>query len=223
VRVGFDIDGLVVYAHQFVHANLITTPYLQYASLPVRCGMTATGTVSTTMRFICSAVVSEGGQEENGGTPLCIEGTVTAASGADTHILSVRPKTTFNSITNRTKFALDSIDVTVTGNNPVLWKLVAGQALTTPTFADVNTTYSSMEALAGAGTLSGTPAIVIAQGYVAVTATVKTASSRKISDTVPITLNQAGAVRNLGTLTVLVQGIGGTSATRATLNWRELR
>lgn len=223
VRVGFDIGGSIVYVHEFLHANVIAVPYFQTASLPIRCGMTSTGTVTTTMRFICSSVLAEGGQEETGGLPACVEGTVTAASGADTHILSIRPKTTFNSITNRIKVVLDSIDVIVTGNQPVLWKLVIGQALTAPTYADVNTTYSSIEALAGAGTLSGTPALVLQQGYVGASAQAKGTSNPRISSKIPLTLDAAGAVRANGTITVLVQGVGGTSATRVILNWRELR
>lgn len=223
VRVGFDIGGKIVYAHQFIHANLDANPYIQNASLPVRCGMTASGTVTTTMNFICSAVLSEGGQEENGGVPATVEGTVTAGNGADTHILSIRPKTTFNALSNRIKVVLDSVDVVVTGNSPVLWKLVIGQALTAPTYADVNATYSCMEALAGAGTLSGTPALTILSGYVAATAQNKGTTNKNVSSKITITLNAAGAVRANGTVTVLVQGIGATSACRVALNWRELR
>jgi len=223
VRVGFDIDGLIVYVHSFKHANLVAMPYIQSASLPVRCGMVSTGAASTTMRFICCAVVSEGGQEEDGGVPLSVSGAITASSGADTHILSIRPKATFNEIVNRTKIIPDSVDIVVTGSNPVEWKLVAGQALTTPTFADVNATYSAVECLAGAGTLSGTPAIVLQSGYIPATAQSKGQTNPQIGSRIPLTLTAAGAARALGTLTVLVAGVGGTSACRATLNWRELR
>lgn len=223
VRVGFDIGGCIVYAHEFNHANIAAVPYIQYASLPIRCGMTASGTVSATMRFICSAVISEGGQEELSGYPMAAEGAVTAASGADTHILSVRPKTTFNSLTNRIKVVLDSIDIVVTGVQPVSWKVVIGQALIAPTFANVNLAFSGCEFLAGAGTLSGAPALTVLQGFVPASGTVKGSSSQRFATKIPITLNAAGAARDNGTLTVLVNGVGGTSATRAILNWRELR
>jgi hypothetical protein len=36
-------------------------------------------------------------------------------------------------------------------------------------------------------------------------------------------LNAAGAVRANGTITLLVTGIGGTSACRAIMNWKEIR
>lgn len=223
VRVGFDIDGKIIYVHQFLHANRIASPYMQTANLPIRCGMTCTGTVSTTMNFICASVNSEGGQEDVAGNTFSIEGTATAGNGARTHILSVRPKTTYNSITNRVKFQLESIDILVTGTNPVEWELCLGDTLSgTTTFNDVNTTYSAFE-YNTAGTTSGTPSLVIAQGYIAASASVKSVTSAKLSQKYPITLDAAGAVRSLGTLTLLVSGIGGTSATRAAFNWREIR
>jgi hypothetical protein len=223
VRVGFDLGGLVVYTHEFVHANLVASPYIATANLPVRCGMTCSGTVSTTMNFICCSVISEGGQDDATGYAFSQQGTVTAGNGTDTHILSVQPKTTFNSIANRSKFVLESVDVTVTGSSPVLWKLVLGQAISgTTDFIDANATYSAIEYNI-LGTLSDSPAIVIAQGYVAASAQSKTATSTRVPFKYPITLNAAGAARVNGRLSVIVQGIGGTSATRCVLNWKEIR
>lgn len=223
VRVGFDIGGTVYYAHQFLAANSITSPYIQSANLPVRCGMTCTGTVSATMNFICCSVMSEGGLEDLPGRGFGIEGTVTASSGARTHILSVRPKTTFNSITNRIQFILEAVHLLVTGNNPVLWELCIGQAISgTTTYNDVNTTYSGFE-YNTAGTISGSPALVIASGYCAATASTKGDVRADVVTRYPITLDAAGAVRALGTLSLIVTGIGGTSATRAVMNWKEVR
>ena len=229
VRVGFDINGLVYYAHQFTHANGVTTPYVQSANLPIRCGMTASGTVSTTMNFICSAVMSEGGSADVRGRGFTTEGTVSAASGTRTHILSVRPKTLFNSLVNRGKYELDNVNVVVTGTSAVLWELCLGQAISgTTTFNDVNTTYSAFE-FNTAGTISGSPTIVIASGYCGGTGAANGAQSisvkdiRYISSKYPITLDASGAVRSIGTLSVIVTGIGGNSACRCSLNWREIR
>lgn len=225
VRMGFDVDGQIIYAHEFNHAERIATPYIQTATLPVRCGMSCTGTVSTTMRFICSAVISEGGQEDTAGNTFSIEGTATAGSGARTHILSVQPLTTFNSLTNRLKFILDSVDILVTGNAPVKWELCIGQAISgTTTFTPVNATYSGFE-FNTAGTVSGDPGIVIATGYVAASATSKSVTQAKLSQRYPITLAAGGALRadNFGRMTLLVSGIGASSATRCAFNWREIR
>jgi hypothetical protein len=223
VRVGFDLDGQIVYAHEFLHANQDSSPYIQTASLPIRCGMVCSAEASATMKFICASVSSEGGQEDVNGFSFAAEGTVTASSGARTHILSIRPNTTFNSLANRTKFVLESIELLVTGSNPVLWELCIGQAISgTTTYTDVNATYSAFE-FNTAGTIDGDPAIVIASGYAAASVQTKSAISSRIANRYPITLDSAGAVRALGTMSVIVTGIGGTSATRVSLNWKELR
>jgi hypothetical protein len=222
VRVGFDINGLVYHAHHFEHANVITTPYFQTANLPVRCGMTCTGTVSTTMNFICSSVVSEGGSPESRGRGFSVEGTATAGNATRVHILSIRPQTTFNSISNRAKFELDSINMLVTGTVPVLWELCIGQAISgTTAFTSVNSTYSGFE-FNTAGTISGSPTIVVANGYCG-RDTGASAIFKNVTTKYPITLDASGAIRSLGTLSVLVTGTTATSACRCSLNWREIR
>lgn len=223
VRCGFDIDGVLYYVHEFKHANIQEVAYMQTANLPIRAGMTCTDTVSTTMRYICASVSSEGGETDVGGYNFSAEGTVTASSGARTHILSLRPKTTFNSITNRTKLVLESVDVLVTGNSPVKWELVLGQAISgTTSFNDVDTTYSAFE-YNTAGTISGSPTLVIASGYCASSTQNKGSVNRTMANKYPITLDVAGAVRSMGTMSLIVTGLGGTSACRAVMNWREIR
>lgn len=223
VRVGFDIGGSIIYCHEFNHANLANVPYVQNASLPIKCGMTSSGTVTTTMRFICSAVISEGGQEDISGISCCAIGSVTASNGADTHILSIRPKTTFNSITNRTKFVPESVDLIVTGSSPIIWKMVIGQAISgTTTFNDANASYSAFE-YNTAGTISGSAALILQRGFVASSTQTKGASSPRITYKIPITLSADGLHRANGTLSIIVNGIGGTSACQAVINWKELR
>ena len=65
VRMGFVIDGLLYICHKFNHANNISTVYMTTASLPIRMEITNTGTTasSSTMKQICSSVMSEGGYE----------------------------------------------------------------------------------------------------------------------------------------------------------------
>lgn len=222
MRIGFDMAGETMYVHEFLHANVSSYPYIQTANLPIRVGMIATGNVTTDMDFICSAISSEGGQQETFGHLFSTEGTATAANGADTHILSIQPKTTFNSLVNRTDIALQSIDLLVTGNSPILYKICLGQALTSTSTADVNTAYSATETITG--TLSGIPALVLSSGYVAATGSTKDSLRvANLKTKLPITLDAAGNQRDLGRITVLVQGIGGNSATRVSLNWKEIR
>lgn len=223
VRVGFDIDGVVVIAHQFTHANYQTVAYMQTANLPIRAGMNCTGTVSTTMRFICASVTSEGGTTDLAGYTHVQTAAVTAAQDARTHVLSIRPRTTFNSIVNRVKFVLENLDIAVTGNAPVYWELVLGQAITgTTTFNNVNATYSAFD-YNTAGTISGSPSVILGAGYVASSSNTKGALNKAVSNRYPITLDSAGAVRSLGTISLLATGIGNASAMRASMTWTEIR
>ena len=68
VRVGFVIDGQFVLCHTFHHANLIQSTYMTTGSLPLRLEIKNTGTTSSnsTMKQVCSSVISEGGYELNG-------------------------------------------------------------------------------------------------------------------------------------------------------------
>lgn len=223
VRVGFDINGLIYFAHEFNHANAFTHPYFSRATLPVRCGMTCTGTVTAAMNFICSAVASEGGLPEPLGRSFSYSANVTAGNETATHALSLRPKLLFNSITNRTLFQLESISLLVRGNSPVKWQMALGQAISgTTTFNDVNTIYSGFE-YNTAGTISGSPALVFSEGFVGATNQQKGTASKGVSQRYPVTLDQSGAHRAMGTMTVVVTGLGGASDVDVNLTWREVR
>ncbi len=65
VRTGFFIDGRPVVAHTFYNTNKNSTTYMTTACLPLRYEIenTAGQTGSSTMRQICSTILSEGGYE----------------------------------------------------------------------------------------------------------------------------------------------------------------
>ena len=223
VRIGFEIDRKLTYCHEFDHANLAANPYIASANLPIRAGQTVeSGTRSTTMNFICCNVSSEGGVDNPYGVPNNINANVTAVNGVRTHILSVRPKTTFNGLTNRTKIIETELEVTVTGTSPVLWEMCIGQAISgTTTFSDVNSTNSSIE-YNTAGTVSGNPTLVIDRGYVIATNQTKGSQTRLITVKIPITLDAAGLQRLNGTISIVVTGVGGNSNTFCVFKWLEI-
>ena len=68
VRLGFVVDGKFIHCHSFHHANLITSTYITTASLPLRYEIANTGitTSSSTLKQVCSTVISEGGYELRG-------------------------------------------------------------------------------------------------------------------------------------------------------------
>ena len=84
VRTGFIINGQFVPCHNFDHANLVSTTYITTASLPMRYEMentAATGSAST-LKQVCSTVISEGGYQLAGaqlsvGNPITSPTTLT--------------------------------------------------------------------------------------------------------------------------------------------------
>jgi hypothetical protein len=69
VRVGFVIGGQFIHCHSFHHANIIPSTYITTGSLPIRYELFNTGISTTgisTMKQICSTVISEGGYELRG-------------------------------------------------------------------------------------------------------------------------------------------------------------
>jgi hypothetical protein len=96
VRVGFIIDGNFILCHKFNHANLITSTYITTASLPLRYEITNTGVTAnpSTLKQVCSSVISEGGYELRGaqlsiGTPITAP-TSLATAGTYYPIVSIK-------------------------------------------------------------------------------------------------------------------------------------
>ena len=99
VRIGFVINGNFYVCHKFHHANILATTYITTASLPLRYEITNTGATSgvSTLKQICSTVLSEGGYQLNGlqqaiGIPVTTPRNL-AAAGTFYPIVSIRLKT----------------------------------------------------------------------------------------------------------------------------------
>ena len=224
VRVGFDIDGQVFYAHQFLNANSITDTYMQSATLPIRYELTTSASATADMKPICAAVISEGGDEDPHGYEFSAEFTRTAGNGTPVHIGSIRPFLTFNSIQTRYRIIPTSIESIVTGNNPVIFSVVYGATFSAgPTWAGAAlSAYSGAEITTAGGTIATSP-ITARQWYNASSATTKQSGGVDLSDFYPLTLDAAGANRAMGTMSIYATGIGATSACRVAINWKELR
>src|SRR6056300_760483 len=102
VRMGFVIDGKFIHAHSFHHANYIQSTYITTATLPLRYeieNLDDTASVST-LKQVCSTVISEGGYELRGrqgavGTPINAMRDL-PATGVLYPIVSLRLKSTPN-------------------------------------------------------------------------------------------------------------------------------
>jgi len=96
VRMGFVINEQFILCHTFNHANIIASTYITTASLPLRYEIfnTAGTTGTSTLKQICSTVLSEGGYELRGkqqsiGTPITAPRTF-AVAGTYYPIVGIR-------------------------------------------------------------------------------------------------------------------------------------
>lgn len=227
VRVGMNLDWNMIYAHEFLNANNLTVPYMQSATLPIQILVTATNSNATkTVYFKCSAVDSEWGFEEERGFSFTTPRTITTAGNETrTHLLSLRPKLTYNGIVNRERLVPWPLELYNAGNSSIFWEIVIwAQFSVAPTWADVNTSWSAFEYSSG-GTFSwlGTGAIVVASGFCLASNQLKEVISAEITAKYPITLDRAGNQRANGTLTVLVTWIAGTATIHGSMNYKEIR
>ena len=98
VRIGFEIAGVIHYAHEFLHANTVAIPWASTPNLPVRYRIvTTTSSGVCSMRCICAAVMSEGGTNDTG--LISYHSTEGAAYTTDTEnsihcVLALRRKAT---------------------------------------------------------------------------------------------------------------------------------
>lgn len=166
VRTGFVINGKLVHCHSFHHANLIASTYMTTASLPVRYEIENLGTTasSSTLKQVCSTVLSEGGYELRGaqstvGIPVATPYDLTNAS-TFYPVISIRLKSTFlDAIVILTALSIMGI----TNNASYNWKVVAGGTTTGGTWVsagddsavEYNITGTSFSDAGGRGLASG--------------------------------------------------------------------
>ena len=96
VRIGFNIDGMLYYAHEFRHANAVTDVYMSTASLPVGYYIeNVSGAAGSNLRQICSSVTREGAEQNPSvQTEADNYGVVSTATTTLRSILTVRLKST---------------------------------------------------------------------------------------------------------------------------------
>lgn len=221
VRIGFDIDGIIYYAHQFLNANTtLTTVYMKKSDLPVRWEIAGNGVA--TMQATCSAVISEGGSEADEGLLFSTDTGVTSrtvTAGTPLPVIAVRPATTFNSITNRVNFRLESASwIPTSGTNAFKWEIIYNPTITGGAWNSVNAS-SSAEVNITATSVSG--GIVVASGFDnATSANRQLEFVNGISSRYPWCHDGAG---NQIPFAIVFTEFAGNSDISASMQWRELR
>lgn len=130
VVIGFDIEGVLYPAHQLNNANSLTVPYTQTFNLPVRLELRNTGaSAGATIQFVCCSVQSEGGEDQRGFPRSAPIGIVTTGVTTRRPVLSIRPKATYNSRTNRAQIKDLEFQLRATTNDSY-FEVVVGGAVT---------------------------------------------------------------------------------------------
>jgi hypothetical protein len=232
VRMGFFVDGVPVYVHEFLNANNIATPYMTTANLPLRYEIENTAGTSgaTTLLQVCAMIASEGGFSVELGFPFQTSNAATTIAVTTRRpVLSIRPRALFNSIANRASLLPEHFHV-YSQDQDVFYEIVYGGSLTDASFANVDATYSAMERDVAATAISG--GVVIDSGYVVVGAgpgsnTASGAQLESLLSKLPLTLNIAGSHPTsplTDSLSIVATSIpGGATDVSASLSWRELR
>lgn len=172
VRLGFVIDGNFVHAHSFHHANIIQSTYITTASLPLRYEIANTGitTSSSTLKQVCSSVISEGGYELRGlqqaiNTPIRAPVDLPSPAGTYYPVLSIRLKSSPNRLD--AIVILTALSLMGTGNGPQYnWQVRASATTSGGTWTNAGTD-SAVEYKIDGGTVSG--GRILASGFFAST------------------------------------------------------
>lgn len=169
VRIGFVIDGEFRVCHKFHHANLITSTYITTASLPLRYEITNTGVTSgiSTLKQICSSVISEGGYTLSGlqqaiGIPLTSPRNLPLA-GTFYPVVSIRLKKSPDRLDGLVICTAISVMATTSGNYN--WQLIASGATTGGTWSSAGANSAVDYNITGA-TFSG--GRILASGFFSV-------------------------------------------------------
>lgn len=216
VRFGFVIDGKLVYVHQILNANNLTEVYMSTPNLPVRFHNVNTGATSgtTTMKHICSTVISEGGYDPLGITRSVdrgISGSVITTTLEP--LISIRLKSAYNRVnitklkssvmtsTNANFRYVISLNPTITGGTAASWTSVTNSAVEYDISQD--------------GTVSN-EGTVLSSGYVA-------NSVEQLSVDLESAVGLAADISGTSDIiTLSVQTISGSNTFFGSFGWKEL-
>ncbi len=222
-RFGFFLDGKLTYVHEFRNTNNLDVVYMSTPNLPIRYSIENDGNgPATFLDHLCSAVVSEGGQQH--------EGVIHQQSTAGAHvdmatenvlyaIVGIRLKSTHLAMT----IELLKVAVTLqTQSKDIEWVLIFNPTIAgTPSW--VNKTNSAIQYFLGAEAHTITGGTNIDSGYVATGAGASASSADDDSPDNALRLGStiAGVQQ---TIVLCARPINGATAVdvEGGITWREL-
>jgi hypothetical protein len=223
VRIGFVINGNFYVCHKFHHANILATTYITTASLPLRYEITNTGATSgaSTLKQICSTVLSEGGYQLNGlqqaiGIPVTTPRTLTVA-GTFYPIVSLRLKTSPNRLDAIVICTAISIIATSTGS--FNWQVIASGATTGGSWLPAPGGSSVDYNINGTSFTGGR---ILASGYFSVSNQGSTQVDILKEALFKTQLERNGLTGTPFELTIVIASNGGGDTVLASMDWEEI-
>jgi hypothetical protein len=217
VRVGFVRDGKIFYVHEFSHTNLLDKVYMTTANLPIRYEIKrVSGSGSASLKQICCSVSSEGGYEKRGLSFSASNGVTGITLSGRRPILSIRPKTTFNSLENRVLIEPKSIELLAV-TNPVFYEVVYNGTLTNASFSNVDAGSSVEFDVAATAITGGT---VIRSGYVSAgIGNSSQVQTPELLNKLVLALDIAATAQDV--LTIVATNIGNNPVAYGNITWME--
>lgn len=222
VRIGFVINGKFIHCHSFHHANLITSTYITTASLPLRYeikNITATAS-SSTLKQVCSTVISEGGYELRGlqqaiGTSITAPYSL-ATAGTFYPVISIRLKST----TLDAVVVLSALSIMAAGGTAnYSWRVIESATTTGGTWVSAGANSSVEYNLTGTATTGGR---IAAQGYFSASNQTLAATDILREALFKFQLERDGLTGTPYEITLVVAASANTSTVHASLDWEEI-
>jgi hypothetical protein len=223
VRMGFVIDGNFYVCHKFHHANVIASTYITTASLPLRYEITNTGATSgaSTLKQICSTVLSEGGYQLNGlqqaaGVPVTTPRTL-AVAGTFYPIVSLRLKTSPNRLD--AIVICTAISVVATSTGTYNWQVVASGTTTGGTWVSAGAAASVEYNISGTSFAGGR---ILASGFFSVSNQGSTQVDILKEALFKTQIERNGLTSTPFELSVIVASNGAGDTVLASMDWEEI-
>jgi hypothetical protein len=222
VRTGFVINGKFVHCHSFNHANLIDSTYITTASLPLRYEITNTSAAvsSSTLKQICSTVISEGGYELRG-KPQGIGTVITspysmATAGTFYPVVSLRLKATeLDAIV-----ILNAISLMAAGGTAnYVWQILSSATTSGGSWQSAGANSGVEYNISGTSTSGGS---VLAQGYFSASNQSTSAVDILKEALFAFQLERNGLTSTPYELSLVASASANTSTLHASVNWQEI-
>ena len=228
VRMGLVINGQLILCHSFHHANLITSTYITTASLPLRYEIrnveTPSPATSSTLKQICSTVISEGGYQLNGaqqaiGTPI---GTARTLASANTFypVVSLKLKTSPDRLD--AIVILTALSILPNSTGAYNWQVRSRAVTENGSWLSASDDSSVQYNITGTGIATASPGRILASGFFS--------QSNQSSGQVDILkeslfkfqLERDGILGTPYELTLAIASNGGGDSVFASLDWEEI-